>query len=188
MPTPEELEQYAKEAAAWDARKNEPNLWNNLKKEGWVDAPESLPSAGNKMVAPRGEMSVKRLLPTDLCPCKSEKPFSECCRKPLKEGWTEENVLHLLFEERDTSDPEAPTFYAVMDLRMDGRVPPEEIVSNIAKRLHSPPVNRALDKLEWTAVNSKGLKMSMTLPEPEQPLVQGPAPKQLLDKDGKPVP
>jgi hypothetical protein len=40
---------------------------------------------------------VRRLSDTDACPCGSQKPFSECCRGPLKDGWTPENTLHMLF-------------------------------------------------------------------------------------------
>lgn len=162
-------EELAKEAAYWDGRKNEPNLWNNLKKEGWVDAPEALPSA--KQVAPRGEMAVKRLLDADLCPCKSGKTFAECCRGELKEGMTPENTLHLLFEERDPTDTreEPLIFYAVQTNKMDGKVPPEAIVEAIAKRLHSPHVARALDRLTWKTRNSKGLSMVMTPPIVQEP-------------------
>lgn len=142
------------------------------------------------MVPPRGMMSVKRLLETDLCPCKSEKPFGECCRGEPKEGLTPENTLHLLFEERDPTDSrEDPLiFYAVLSQKMDGKVLPDTIVESIAKRLHSPPVARALDRLTWKARNSKGLTMSMQV-DPEVAQHGGViAPKkELLDAQGEPV-
>jgi len=31
------------EAKKWDRRKNEPDIWKKLKREGWVDAPERIP-------------------------------------------------------------------------------------------------------------------------------------------------
>lgn len=172
------------------------------------------------VLPPRGEMSVKRLLDADPCPCRSGKTFETCCRGDLKEGLTVENTLHLLFEEHDgcstcaanpTSAPHAGepseivpcascgscrcvacgaargplSFYAFMSQKMNGVVPPDEIVANIAKRLWSPPLQRALDKLTWHAIGANGLKMTMQLPE--QRLVQGPPAKALLDAQGRPV-
>jgi hypothetical protein len=198
-------EQLAKEAAQWDARKDEPNLRKNLEAEGWKNAPEALPAReikGGRIpspVAARGLLSVRRLLDTDPCPCKSGKPFGECEKRADIPGLTPENTLHMLFEERDPTPPESGqeplTFYAIQTAKMDGKVPPEEIVANIAKRLHAPAVARALDRLEWHAVNSRGLKMTMMMPPdttvidpPKGPTVQELAKKiELYDKDGNPV-
>jgi len=33
------IRQLEREAACWDKRKGEKNLWENLTKEGWVDVP-----------------------------------------------------------------------------------------------------------------------------------------------------
>lgn len=170
--------------------------------------------------APRGEMTVRRLLDSDPCPCRSGKPFSECCRGPLKEGLTPANTLHLLFEERDMAGPEVCgqckllppegsgeripvstcatcghctcekcaasrqsrerlSFYAFMSQKMNGEVPAEAIVENISKRLWSPPVLRALDRLTWYALGSKNpnLRLEMT----------GAARKGLVDPQGRPL-
>lgn len=39
--TKEEMKQLCKEAAYWDSRKGEKDLWKNLEKEGWINAPEA---------------------------------------------------------------------------------------------------------------------------------------------------
>lgn len=131
--------------------------------------------------APRGIMTVKRLLETDPCPCRSGKPFAECCRAAPKEGFTPETTLHLLFEERDSADPDALCFYSVRTEKLNGKVTAEEVVASIATRLWSPNILRVLDRMEWQAVNAKGLKMTMT------PELSTPAPPALLDADGNPV-
>jgi len=41
------VKDLSREAKKWDGRKGEKNLKKNLKKEGWVDAPERLPRGGN---------------------------------------------------------------------------------------------------------------------------------------------
>lgn len=68
-------------------------------------------------------------------------------------------------------------FYATQTLKMNGEVPADEIVENISKRLWSPPMVRALDRLNWQAANSKGLRLKDVAPPP-------PA---LLDKEGNPL-
>lgn len=134
-----------------------------------------------KQVAPpRGHMTVKRLLDTDPCPCNKGKPFSECCRGELKPGMTAENTLHMLFVETDDSSK----FYAFMSQKMNGEVPPDEIVESIGKRLWSPPVQRALDRLTWFSVRADGTSSVFSqVPEP----IQMPPEKKLLDSDGNPV-
>jgi hypothetical protein len=130
--------------------------------------------------APRGHMTVKRLLETDPCPCNKGKSFVECCRGELKPGMTPENTLHLLFEETD----EASKFYAFMSQKMTGDVTADSIVENIGKRLWSPPVQRALDRLTWFSVRPDGTN-SVFSQVPEQ-VVTLPE-KKLLDADGKPL-
>jgi hypothetical protein len=140
-----------------------------------------------KMAAPRGHMTAKRLLETDACPCGKKcettgqtKLFAECCRGELKPGMTAENTLHILFEETD----ESSKFYAFMSQKMNGEVPPDAIVESIGKRLWSPPVQRALDRLTWFARREDGTSSVFSMvPEP----VQMPPEKKLLDSDGNPV-
>jgi hypothetical protein len=88
--------------------------------------------------------SVKRLLVTDPCPCKSGKLYSECCIEPLKEGWVPELTMYLLCVARDAKH--VPT-HAVQALKMNGTVTAEEIFSNIKARLTSPVVQRTFEKL-----------------------------------------
>ena len=136
--------------------------------------------AEKTMAPPRGFMTVTRLLDTDPCPCNKGKPFSECCRGELKPGMTAENTLHLLFVETDDSSK----FYAFMSQKMNGEVPPDEIVESIGKRLWSPPVQRALDRLTWFSIRPDGTSSVFSqVPEP----IQMPPEKKLLDSDGNPV-
>lgn len=131
--------------------------------------------------APRGHMTVKRLLETDPCPCNKGKTFGECCRGELKPGMTPENTLHLLFEETD----EAAKFYAFMSQKMTGDVTADSIVENIGKRLWSPPIQRALDRLTWFSASADGTGSSVLSQVPEQVIT--PPEKKLLDSDGKPI-
>lgn len=151
--------------------------------------------ATKQTAAPRGHMTVKRLLNTDPCPCGKKcettgqtKLFAECCRGELKPGMTPENTLHLLFEERDgvsvAEGEETMLFYAFMSQKMTGEVTPESIVENIGKRLWSPPVQRALDRLTWFSLRADGTRSVLSqVPEPIQMLPE----KKLLDSDGKPI-
>ena len=143
--------------------------------------------AEKTVAPPRGHMTVKRLLDSNECPCGKlcettgqRKLFGECCRGELKPGMTAENTLHMLFEETD----ESSKFYAFMSQKMNGEVPPDEIVESISKRLWSPPVQRALDRLTWFAVRPDGTSSIMSMvSEP----IQMPPEKKLLDSDGNPV-
>lgn len=133
-------------------------------------------------------MSARQLLETEPCPCQTGKPYVECCLGARKEGYTSENSLHMLFEEKDSDASDALTFYAIQTMRMDGSVPAATIVENISKRIWSPPMQRALDKLTWQATNSMGLKMTMTLPPDTQTIdVPGAKKIELYDSEGKPV-
>jgi hypothetical protein len=147
----------------------------------------SVPMNEAGKMAPRGHMTVKRLLDTDSCPCGKKcettgqvKLFAECCRGELKPGMTAENTLHMLFEETD----ESSKFYAFQSQKMSGEVPADEIVTNIGKRLWSPPVQRALDRLTWYAVREEGTSSVFSMvPEP----IQTPPAKALLDSSGNPI-
>lgn len=48
------------------------------------------------------------------------------------------------------------SFYAVMTQKMNGQVPAEEIVASIAKRLWSPTIQKALERLPWKHLKKKG--------------------------------
>jgi hypothetical protein len=89
---------------------------------------------------------VKRLLDGDNCPCGSDKAFRDCCRVPFQEGWTEVNTVHLLFTVPSEIIGGLPS-YALQTAKLSGAVPPDDVVWNIRKRIHSTPIQATIRRL-----------------------------------------
>jgi len=103
-------------------------------------------------------MDVERLKETDLCPCGSTKQFKDCHIPAPIPGVSPELILHLVFS--TTQGPtivgaEAKSVYAVQSLKMNGEVPPDDIVRNIKSRIDSPPIQRTIAKLVFQPLGVK---------------------------------
>lgn len=100
----------------------------------------------DKPAPPPHEYEVRQLLDSDPCLCASGQIFGECCRLPYPEGARPEQFIHLLFTMPGLLEG-APRRNVVQRSKLNGTVPPDEVVASIRSRLHSKSIQAGLQRL-----------------------------------------